>query len=289
MSPTTTDESEAKIPKSDTLFNVNRNVKCGIFPSVYRREQSEIFYMDSLVPPVLGEEDDEGDTFADLPWESFVNSTLEANKDNQEVNQDQLKTELDKVEAQLRHGDVVNFSDYRLVQGYVVYRLEPTDKPLLLKTYMEYGYGAPCDFSDAPKGFFLEAYDTWYYYHLPDCLWPGSDSYDDVMNQIEERKKNPKYHSVSELDYGDRTVDLSRFPSDYVLIFEDGSDELLPSWHTLEEVACDGLTSEAVARIKQRYQHRRQMQHNITSTITHGLFKNKLPQDVITHMTQFIA
>jgi len=105
------------------------------------------------------------------------------------------------------------------------------------------------------------------------------------MKEIQERK-NPD-PSVSRR--GHQSIEPSRFPSDYVLIYEEGFDRLIPSWFTLNLVEDDGLTSAGVARIRQRYQNRRQMLHSATSTITHCLFKNKIPRDLIIHMTAFIA
>jgi len=110
--------------------------------------------MASCLPPYT--EIDVGYSFEDLPWESFVKSVLELNKINHKVDQKQLTVSLDLMKHQLTHGDIVNMSNYRLIHAYVVYRLKPTDTPLLLKTYMEYGYGAPCDFSDAPRAISLE-------------------------------------------------------------------------------------------------------------------------------------
>jgi len=191
--PKTAEEDEESQQESEEDFDVNRDVKCGISPSVYLREQSIMFNMASCLPPHTGI--DVGYSFEDLPWESFVKSVLELNKINHKVDQKQLTESLDLMEHQLTHGDIVNMADYRLIHAYVVYRLKSTDTPLLLKTYMEYGYGAPCDFSDA-RGYFLGAYDLWYYHHLPDCLWPGSDIYDEAMKEIQERK-NPDRPSAS--------------------------------------------------------------------------------------------
>lgn len=308
----TAEPKAPKVPRTEQgeeeNWSVNKNVHVGIFPCVYpRKTHCEMFIVSEHVSKGAtnnnndGDDDDEELMFfdefpqGDTPWSQIIQSAREVNKDRlSEQGLETLERELQRLGTKLKHGDIVNFSDYRLISAFVVYRLKPSDEPVLIKTYLEDGYGIPCDFSDAPIGYFSDVEEQLYYYTLPDCIWPGTVRYDMMMHEIAERRQNPVYQSHSSLEDGQRSVDLSKFPSGYVMIYEDGSKPGVNDfgcWFPLEDVKNDGLTEENLRGIRERFARRQLILHEMTSRVTRAIFRHHsvLPDLVVDLITEFIA
>jgi hypothetical protein len=187
-----------------------------------------------------------------------------------------------KISKQLCHGDSVHFSDYRLMDTFLVYRLNPKDDPLLIQTWMEYGYGIPVDFSDLPKGFLDNMYEYLYIYIDAEMIWEGTYIYRGVTNLIKERREKPKYVGKSDFDYGEQEVDLKLFPQDYLFIEDQGE------YAICLKRECE-IPNGALERARKRYEERRKRLSSITLLMTKSLFGNIFPEEVIELMTSFIV
>jgi hypothetical protein len=189
------------------------------------------------------------------------------------------------LKEQIQHGDAVFFDDYRMVITYIVYWPNPEqDDPLLIRTYEEYGYGIPVDFSDAPLEYFADIESIVNRYVHPAILWEGTEIHKKVTEEIEARKKDPIYVGQTEYDYGEqKSVNLDVFPQEYLAIFCFECGDSSFGWI---HGGIDGAPQALNGSLK-RYDARREQIRKIIQAIAQ-VFRPVLPQEIINTVVHYV-
>lgn len=134
----------------------------------------------------------------EFPWERLLLSSLGDGK------------LLKDYGNQLRHGDIINFGEYRGCGCYIV---EPVDENAsdfyLWKTLGEMGYAVPLCFSDAPSNYYEDT-EQFHVFRHSDFVPPGHAFWEEVKMVQEDPEEA-------------RNINLEEFPDDYIF-FEDYLD-----------------------------------------------------------------
>lgn len=173
--------------------------------------------------------------------------------------------------SELRHGDVVDFAQYRGCGAFVV---EPVDASLsdfyLWKSLEEMGYGVPICFSDAPNGYYSNT-ELHYVFQDPSLI---ADPGHPIFTRIAETKKGvplegpPDWHTPVD-------PKTKGFPDKFVW-FEDNLNGGA-GWLSFDSFASQDFYSSKHYKIwHQRFDWKKRFTNRVTKTVCRLIFQKRL-------------